>query len=86
MSLADIGGEKMRRSHRIGAVAAAAMLAVMIVPVSMAAGNGGAKWTFAIYLDADNNLEPYALMNLEWLEKVGSNDEEIGRASCRERV
>jgi hypothetical protein len=62
----------VRRLHRIGAVAAAAMLAAMIVPVSMAAGDDGAKWTFAVYLDADNNLEPYALMNLEWLEKVGS--------------
>ncbi len=65
----------MRRLHRIGAVAAAAMLAVMIVPVSMAAGDDGAKWTFAVYLDADNNLEPYALMNLEWLKGVGSNED-----------
>ena len=65
----------MRRLHRIGAVTAAAMLAMMIVPVSMAACDDGAKWTFAVYLDADNNLEPYGELNLEWLEGVGSNDD-----------
>ncbi len=64
----------MRRLHRIGAVAAAAMLAVMIVPVSMAAVDNGAKWTFAIYLDADNNLESYGLTDLAELEAVGSVD------------
>lgn len=49
------------------------MLAVMAVPAAMSAGSGSAQWTFMVYLDADNNLEPYGELNLEWLETVGSD-------------
>ncbi|MBU0623529.1 MAG: hypothetical protein KJ672_01655 [Candidatus Thermoplasmatota archaeon] len=31
------------------------------------------KWTVMVYLDADNNLEPFGEMNLEMLESVGSS-------------
>ena len=48
-------------------------MVVTIVPTSMAAGDGKAEWTFMVYLDADNNLEPYGWTNLEWLEGVGSD-------------
>ncbi len=65
----------MREYYRIGAVAAAVMMAVMIVPPSMSAGDTDAKWTIMVYLDADNNLETYGVMNLEWLEGVGSTEE-----------
>jgi clostripain len=64
----------MRKSVRVsGALAAVAMLAVMAVPAAMSAGSGSAQWTFMVYLDADNNLEIYGEMNLEWLETVGSD-------------
>jgi hypothetical protein len=50
------------------------MMAVMIVPTSMSAGDTLPEWTFMVYLDADNNLEPYGETNLEWLEGVGSDE------------
>lgn len=31
-----------------------------------------AKWTFMVYLDADNNLQPYADLNIAQMEKIGS--------------
>ena len=34
----------------------------------------GAEWTIMVYLDADNNLEPYGLMDLAEMEAVGSVD------------
>ncbi|UCE45093.1 MAG: hypothetical protein JSU93_06825 [Methanobacteriota archaeon] len=57
-----------------GALAAVIMLAVMAVPASLSAGGPGAQWTIMIYLDADNNLEEYGDLNLEWLESVGSDE------------
>ena len=60
-------------ASKSGALAAVIMLAVMAVPASMAAGGPKAEWTFMVYLDADNNLEPYGEDNLEWLESVGSD-------------
>ncbi|UCE92245.1 MAG: hypothetical protein JSV90_03680 [Methanobacteriota archaeon] len=58
-----------------GALAAVVMLAVMAVPAAMSAGNSGAQWTFMVYLDADNNLEEFGVLNLEWLETVGSDQD-----------
>ena len=63
----------MRESYRFGAVAAVAMLVLMMAPASSSAGDANAKWTFMVYLDADNNLEPWGVLNLEWLETVGSD-------------
>ncbi|MEW5747765.1 MAG: clostripain-related cysteine peptidase [Candidatus Thermoplasmatota archaeon] len=60
---------------RYGAVAAVAMMAILMTPASSSAGDADAKWTFMVYLDADNNLETYGLLNLGWLEEVGSNGE-----------
>lgn len=68
----------MRRSIRTsGALVAVALLAAMAIPASMALGNGQAQWTFMVYLDADNNLEEYGVMNLEWLETVGSEKDVV---------
>jgi clostripain len=53
------------------------MLSLMVVPATISAGNADAEWTFMVYLDADNNLEPYGVMNLEWLEAVGSVEGEV---------
>ncbi|MBU1158995.1 MAG: hypothetical protein KKE24_06625 [Candidatus Thermoplasmatota archaeon] len=60
--------------RRLVALAAVAMLAVMIVPATISAGDERAEWTFMVYLDADNNLETYGIMNIEWLETVGSDE------------
>lgn len=46
-----------------------------MAPVSTSAGDDGAQWTFMVYLDADNNLETFGVMNLEWMEAVGSSTE-----------
>jgi len=53
------------------------MLSLMVVTTSISADDRGADWTFMIYLDADNNLEPYGITNLEWLEGVGSKSGEV---------
>lgn len=65
----------MRGCKRIGAVAAVAILAVMAVPASMAAETGRAEWTFMVYMDADNDLEAFGDLNLEWLAGVDYNAE-----------
>ncbi len=61
-------------SRRLVALAAVAMLAVMVVPATMSAGDEGAEWTFMVYLDADNSLETFGDLNIEWLETVGSDE------------
>ena len=38
------------------------------------AADGKAKWTVMIYVSADNDLEGYALLDLEEMEHVGSTD------------
>ena len=44
----------------------------------------GKEWTIMVYINAKNNLEPYAFLNLNQMEMVGSSDKvnivvEIGR-------
>jgi len=34
-----------------------------------------AKWTFMVYLDADNNLDPYGVADFNEMEMVGSTDQ-----------
>lgn len=63
----------MRESLRFGAVAAVALMVLVMAPSSTSAGDADAKWTFMVYLDADNNLETYGILNLEWLMEVGSS-------------
>ena len=64
----------MRESLRFGAMAAVAVMVLTMAPASTSAGDGDAAWTFMVYLDADNNLEPWGVLNLEWLEMVGSDE------------
>ncbi|MCC6035382.1 MAG: clostripain-related cysteine peptidase [Desulfurococcaceae archaeon] len=35
-------------------------------------GNQVKKWTFMVYIDADNNLDPYAELDLKEMESIGS--------------
>jgi len=67
----------VREFYKFGAAATVVMLSLMVVPATISAGDETADWTFMVYLDADNNLEPYGVTNLEWLEGVGSVSGEV---------
>jgi hypothetical protein len=60
-------------------LATTAAAALVILPVLLLSAPSSAsspnldKWTVMVYIDADNNLEPYGMMNLEMLESVGSS-------------
>lgn len=36
-------------------------------------GNQTTKWNFLVYIDGDNNLEPYAIADINEMEQIGSN-------------
>ena len=47
----------------------------------------GDTWTVMVYQDADDQaLEQDIFIDMNEMERIGSTDNEIGRASCRERV
>lgn len=37
-------------------------------------GGSGGSWTVLVYLNADNDLEPFGILNFNQMEKVGSTD------------
>lgn len=43
--------------------------------VSAGESLGGRKWTLLIFLNADNDLEPYGVEDVNEMEKIGSTDE-----------
>lgn len=47
--------------------------ALLLSAPSIAAPPMQDKWTVMVYIDADNNLEPFGVMNLQMLESVGSS-------------
>ncbi len=53
-------------------IAACAVLAFASIAAPLAAG-AQAKWTLAIYMDSDNDLDAYALMNIQWLMSAPSS-------------
>ena len=57
-----------------------ATAALMVMPMLLLASNAsgvppGRLWTVMVYIDADNNLEPFGVANLEQLETVGSTSQ-----------
>lgn len=50
------------------------LMPVLLFSATASAGSVRDKWTVMVYIDADNNLEPYGIMNLQMLESVGSSD------------
>jgi hypothetical protein len=44
----------------------------VVVLASNEHGNQVKKWTFMVYIDADNNLDPYAELDLKEMESIGS--------------
>ncbi len=65
----------MKSYHRISVIAVCALLALALVTVPGSAGKPSAKWTFAIYMCSDNDLDYYGELNVEWLMSVGSTTE-----------
>lgn len=55
----------------LSTLAVFALVAVFVAPGYAAAEK---EWTFAVFLNAHNNLDPYAVTNLEQMTRVGSND------------
>lgn len=69
-------GERDRLRKTVGIRVLALCLVtlfVLAVPSTQAARNqSAAKWTFMVYMDADNNLDPFAYYSLGLMEQVGS--------------
>lgn len=63
----------MRKISLATAVALLFLMPAMMFSAATSAG-GQDKWTVMVYIDADNNLEPFGVMNLEMLESVGSTE------------
>jgi hypothetical protein len=67
-------GEKDLRKFAATMAATLVILPVLLLSApTTAAPPMQDKWTVMVYLDADNNLEPFGEMNLEMLESVGSS-------------
>lgn len=64
----------MRKAVTIVAALLVSVPAMLLSTHSGAAVPPGDMWTVMIYIDADNNLEPYGELNLQMLESVGSSD------------
>ncbi|MCM3874523.1 MAG: clostripain-related cysteine peptidase [Pyrinomonadaceae bacterium] len=68
----------MKRRLFLGVVSSVALLCVMEIMVEakprLTSPSPPAEWTVMIFMNADNNLEPYALMDFEEMAKVGSTD------------
>jgi hypothetical protein len=64
-------------SCRILIMSLFAMLLIVptILPVSATTNQQEAKWTFMVYLDADNNLDSFSLKNIEAMKSVGSTQD-----------
>lgn len=62
--------------RKVSIATAIALLVLMPAMVFAGAANAGGqdKWTVMVYIAADNNLEPFGIMNLEMLQSVGSSD------------
>ncbi|BEP17321.1 hypothetical protein PYJP_06730 [Pyrofollis japonicus] len=53
----------------------AVLVAGIVFSVPVFAETHKAKWTILVYIDADNNLEPNAFLDVEELEKIGSTQD-----------
>ena len=63
----------MRKTSIASAVALLFLMPAMMFSAATSAG-GQDDWTVMVYIAADNNLEPFGIMNLEMLESVGSSE------------
>jgi hypothetical protein len=51
------------------------LLISVILPVIPVQAKPGAEWTIMVYLDADNNLDPYGYVNVDDMMAVGSTED-----------
>jgi len=63
-------GQNLRRL--ITVIFSMILLVPVILPVMPVQAKSGAEWTIMVYLDADNNLDPYGYVNVEDMMAVGS--------------
>ena len=63
----------MRRLTTTVAAVLVILPALLLSAHTSASAPSQPEWTVMVYIDADNNLEPFGEMNLEMLESVGSN-------------
>ncbi len=60
---------------RLTTIAALVLVPTLLLSAPVYAGPPSIDtWTVMVYIDADNNLESYGWMNVEWLESVGSSE------------
>jgi len=60
---------------RCSVLAVCALMALSLCVVPASAGQKGAKWTFAIYMCSDNDLDEWGYFNTEMLMSVGSTSD-----------
>jgi hypothetical protein len=51
------------------------LLASLSFEVPLSVAQGGAKWTFMVYLDADNNLDLAGVSDMVEMQSVGSSSD-----------
>jgi len=56
----------------VGLCAILVLFVSLLVPVALARPAASTGWTLLVYLDADNDLDPYGYMDIAEMEKVGS--------------
>jgi len=63
------------RSMKACVLTAVAFVTLSAFVVPAGATGGHAKWTFAIYMCSDNDLDYWGELNTDWLKDVGSTDD-----------
>lgn len=63
----------MKKSSLASAIALLFVMPALMLSATTVAGDSRAMWTVMVYIDADNNLEPFGISNLQMLESVGSS-------------
>jgi hypothetical protein len=74
MSFEYEGERDLRRAITTIAAVLVILPALLLSTPTNAAPPMMDNWTVMVYIDADNNLEPFGEMNLQMLESVGSSD------------
>jgi hypothetical protein len=57
------------KSYKIVLVALITMLILSGIAAAASAKPSKASWTFMVYLDADNNLDPYGPLNIQQMSR-----------------
>lgn len=63
----------MKNADKFITLVSALLMLSSIIPLSASVGGAPDTWTFMVYMDADNELEPYATDNFMQMSEVGSS-------------